>query len=109
MNDELVRLLENYRADPGIRAALLIGSDGFLVASAATDGVDTTAVAAQVADVLGVAHRLALELGQQETRYATFELTSLNVLVAPFEGALLLVLVGEPDALRLSYSLRTPV
>ena len=106
MNDELVGLLAAYRQDPGIRAALLIGHDGFPVASAAEPGIDPTVVAAQVADMLGVCHRLALELGQQETRYITFELTGLNVVVAPFEGDLLLVLVGEPEAIHLSYSLR---
>ena len=106
MNDELAGLLATYRRDEGIRAAMLVGHDGFPVASAAEPGIDPTAVAAQVADMLGVCHRLALELGQQETRYITFELTSLNVVVAPFEGDLLLVLVGEPEAIRLSYSLR---
>jgi predicted regulator of Ras-like GTPase activity (Roadblock/LC7/MglB family) len=106
VNDELAGLLKAYRQDEGIRAALLVGRDGFPVAFAAEAGIDATAVAAQVADMLGVCHRLALELGQQETRYITFELTGLNVVVAPFEGDLLLVLVGEPEALRLSYSLR---
>ncbi len=106
MNDELTGLLAAYRQDEGIRASLLVGHDGFLVASAADPGIDATAIAAQVADMLNVCHRLALELGQQETRYITFELTGLNVVVAPFEGDLLLVLVGEPEAIRLSYSLR---
>ena len=106
MNDDLAELLSAYRADPGVRAALLVGHDGFLVAAAAAAGIDVAAVAAQVADMLDVCHRLALELGQRETRFITFELTGLNVVVAPFEGSLLLVLIGEPEAVRLSYSLR---
>jgi predicted regulator of Ras-like GTPase activity (Roadblock/LC7/MglB family) len=106
MNDELADVLTAYRRDEGIHAALLVGHDGFPVASAAEAGIDPTAIAAQVADILGVCHRLALELGQQETRFITFELTGLNVVVAPFDGDLLLVLVGEPEAIRLSYSLR---
>ena len=93
MNDDLAALLSRYRLDPGVRAALLVGGDGFLVAAAAAAGIDVAAVAAQVADMLDVCHRLALELGQQETRIVTFELTGLNVVVAPFEGDLLLVIV----------------
>jgi predicted regulator of Ras-like GTPase activity (Roadblock/LC7/MglB family) len=106
VNDELSPLLDGYRTDPGICAALLVSGDGFLVASSTATGINAEAVAAQVADVLAVGHRLALELGQQETRFVTFELTGLNVLVAPFGGQLLLVLAGEPDALKLSYTLR---
>ena len=106
MNDDLVTLLARYRQDPGIRAALLVGGDGFLVAAAAAPGINVAAVAAQVADMLDVCHRLALELDQHETRIITFELTGLNVVVAPFEGELLLVLIGDPQAVRLSYSLR---
>lgn len=107
MNDELSPLLERYRTDPGIRAALLVSADGFLVAASAAADINAEAVAAQVADMLAVGHRLAVELGQQETRFVTFELTKLNVVVAPFDGQLLLVLAGDPDALQLSYTLRS--
>ncbi|GEM_PF-568687 len=107
MSDDLAALIAAYRSDPGIRAALLIEADGFPVVANADPQVDTTAVAAQIADMLQVCHRLAIELGQRETQFVTFELTELNVIVAPFEGDLLLVLVGEPAAISLSYSLRT--
>ena len=98
MNDELTGLLAAYRQDEGIRASLLVGHDGFLVASAADLGIDASAVAAQVADMLNVCHRLALELGQQETRYVTFRAHRTQRGGRPLRRRLLLVLVGEPEA-----------
>lgn len=106
MNDELSSLLTRYRHDEGVKAALLVSADGFLVAASAAHGLNPEAIAAQVADVLAVGERLAIELGRQATRFVTFELTGLNVIVAPFDDTLLLVLVGDPAALKLSYSLR---
>ena len=104
--DALSSRLQLFREDPGVRAALLVSADGFLVASAVDDTVDAEAVAAQIAAVLLVGRRLADELGQAETRYVTFELTGLNVVVAPFEGDLLLVLVGGADTITITYTLR---
>lgn len=107
MTDELSAILSAYRTDAGVRAALLVNTDGFLVAADADGDLDTTAVAAHVADALRVCHHLALELGQHEARFITFELSALNVIVAPFDGDVLLILVGEPGAVNISYSLRT--
>jgi predicted regulator of Ras-like GTPase activity (Roadblock/LC7/MglB family) len=106
MDDTLVSKLQPYRERPGVLAALLVSRDGFLVAAAADDGIDTEAVAAQVAGVIDVGARLAEELGQDETRYIGIELSGLNVVLAPFEGELLLALVGTHDAIALEYKLR---
>jgi predicted regulator of Ras-like GTPase activity (Roadblock/LC7/MglB family) len=106
MDDTLVSKLQPYRERPGVLAALLVSRDGFLVAAAADDGIDTEAVAAQVAGVIDVGARLAEELGQDETRYIGIELSGVNVVLAPFEGELLLALVGTHDAIALEYKLR---
>jgi len=106
MDDTLVNKLEPYRTQPGVLAALLVSRDGFLVAASADDRVDAEAVAAQVAGIIDIGARLAEELDQTETLYVGIELSGMNVVLAPFEGELLLALVGTPDAIRLEYRLR---
>jgi predicted regulator of Ras-like GTPase activity (Roadblock/LC7/MglB family) len=106
MTDVLRDELARYRRDPGIRAALFVSGDGFLVAAAAEPDIDAEAVAAQIACVLQAGRSLAAELRQQATRYLTFELDELNILVAPFDNDLLLVLIGRPGTLDLSYTVR---
>jgi hypothetical protein len=56
--------------------------------------------------VLQAGKRLAAELAQQAAHYLTFELDALNILVAPFEHDLLLVLIGVPGTLDLAYTVR---
>jgi uncharacterized protein len=104
--DALVSKLEPYRERPGITAALLISRDGFLVASVADGSLNAEAIAAQLGATIDIGARLAGELGQQATRYITFELTGLNVVLSPFNEDLLLALIGTPDAISLSYNLR---
>jgi predicted regulator of Ras-like GTPase activity (Roadblock/LC7/MglB family) len=106
--DALTNRLAALRTSPGIRAALLISRDGFVVASDADETIDSEAVAAQVAGVIDIGQRLADELGQTEARYFSVELESLNVVLAPFGSELLLALIGDPDALNLSYTLIHP-
>jgi len=103
--DALVRQLTPYRQRPGIRAALLISHDGFLVAATADETVNAEAVAAQIGAVIDVAARLAGELDQPATKYITFELTGLNIVLSPFSQELLLALVGTPEAITLSYTI----
>lgn len=104
--DALVHQLEPYRRRPGVLAALLISRDGFLVASLTDDGVNAEAIAAQLGATIDIGARLAGELGQPATRFITFELTGLNAVLSPFNEDLLLALVGTPDAIGLSYTLR---
>lgn len=104
--DALLEELSRYRRDPGIRAALFVSGEGFLIAGSADESIDTEAVAAQIAGVLLCGRRLAAELGQTATRYLTFELDDLNILVAPFDQNMLLVLIGRPGTLELSYTVR---
>jgi predicted regulator of Ras-like GTPase activity (Roadblock/LC7/MglB family) len=106
MDDTLVSKLEPYREQRGVLAALLVSRDGFLVAASADDRVDSEAVAAQVAGIIDIGTRLAEELEQSETRYIGVELSGMNVVLAPFEGELLLALVGTPDAIKLDFKLR---
>jgi predicted regulator of Ras-like GTPase activity (Roadblock/LC7/MglB family) len=106
-SDALLEKLAPYRATPGIRAAMLIQRDGFVVAADADDSVKVDAVAAQVAGVIDVGARLAAELDQAATRYLTVELDSLNVVLAPFGDELMLVLVGEPSTLVCEYRIVT--
>jgi len=107
MDDNLVSKLAPYREHPGIKAALLISRDGFLVASSADDDVNVEAVAAQVAGIIDISARLADELNQEKTGYITIELTDLNAVLAPFGGELLLTLIGTPEAIGLQYTLRS--
>ena len=106
--DSLVTRLASYRETPGIVAALLVSRDGFVVAAAAEPDFATEAVAAQVAGAIDLGARLAGELGQPEAKYISFEFDTLNVVLAPFGEELLLVLVGDPDALICEYRLNTP-
>jgi predicted regulator of Ras-like GTPase activity (Roadblock/LC7/MglB family) len=106
--DILAAQLAPYRETPGIVAALLISRDGFVVAADADPGFTSEAVAAQVAGVIDVGARLAAELGKPEAKYISVELEDLNVVLAPFGGELMLVLVGMPSALTCEYRLVKP-
>ena len=66
------------------------------------------AVAAQVAGVIDIGARLAAELGQPGARYISLDLDGLNVVLAPFDGELMLVLAGVPSALICEYRLIRP-
>lgn len=104
-DDVLAARLAPYRAVPGIVAALLISSDGFVVAADADPGVAVEAVAAQAAGVIDLSARLAGELAQHEARYISLEFDDLNVVLAPFGDELMLALVGRPDTLICDYRL----
>ena len=105
-SDALASKLAPYRERPGVKGALLISHDGFLVAAAADTDIDTEAVAAHLGGAIDIAARLADELGQRETRLITVELDGLNIVLAPFSDELLLCLVGTPEAISLDYRLR---
>ncbi len=105
-SDALASKLAPYRERPGIKAALLVSHDGFLVASSADADVNAEALAAHAGGVIDIGARLADELGRRETRLVTIELDELNVVLAPFSDELLLCLVGTPDAISLEYRLR---
>jgi predicted regulator of Ras-like GTPase activity (Roadblock/LC7/MglB family) len=105
VDDALVSQLEPYRRRPGMKAALLISSDGFLVASSTDGSLDAEAIAAHIGGVVDIGARLAGELAQEGTRFVTFELTGLNIVLSPFGDELLLALVGTPEAITLKYGL----
>jgi len=105
--DSLALRLAPYRRAPGMRAALLISHDGFVVAADAEPGFHTEAVAAQVAGAIDLGARLAGELDQPPAKYVSLEFEALNVVLAPFGQELMLVLVGAPDALVCDYRLIT--
>ena len=106
--DILAAQLAPYRETPGVVAALLVSRDGFVVAADADPGFKTDAVAAQVAGVIDIGARLAAELGRPGARYISLDLDGLNVVLAPFGGELMLVLVGLPSALACEYRLIIP-
>jgi predicted regulator of Ras-like GTPase activity (Roadblock/LC7/MglB family) len=103
--DILAAQLAPYRDTPGIVAALLVSRDGFVVAADADEGFKADAVAAQVAGVIDIGARLSVELGQPGARYISLEFDSLNVVLAPFNGELMLVVAGLPGALACEYRL----
>jgi len=105
--DILAAQLAPYRETPGIVAAMLVSRDGFVVAADADESIKAEAVAAQVAGVIDIGARLAAELGQPGARYISLEFESLNVVLAPFDGELMLVLAGLPGALICEYRLVT--
>ena len=105
-SDALVGKLAPYRERPGVKAALLVSHDGFLVAASADTDIDAEAIAAHLGGTIDIGARLADELGQHETRLITIELDDLNVVLAPFSDELLLCLIGTTDAITLEYRLR---
>ncbi len=106
--DTLVSHLAPYREIPGILAALLVSRDGFVVAADADPGFKSEAVAAQVAGIIDIGARLAAETGRPATRFVSVDLDDLNFVLAPFDGELMLLLAGSPDALRCEYRLTRP-
>ncbi len=106
--DILAAQLAPYRETPGIVAALLVSRDGFVIAADAEEGFKADAVAAQVAGVIDIGARLSAELGQPGARYISLEFDSLNVVLAPFNGELMLVIAGLPGALACEYRLIKP-
>jgi predicted regulator of Ras-like GTPase activity (Roadblock/LC7/MglB family) len=106
--DTLAARLAPYRQTPGIVAALLISRDGFVVAADAEESFASEAVAAQVAGVIDIAARLSTELGRPAARYISVEFDGLNLVLAPFNGELMLVLAGLPSALACDYRLVKP-
>ncbi len=106
--DILAAQLAPYRQTPGIVAALLVSRDGFVVAADAEPEFNADAVAAQVAGVIDIGARLAAELGRPGARYISLDLDGLNVVLAPFDGELMLVLAGLPSALICEYRLTKP-
>jgi predicted regulator of Ras-like GTPase activity (Roadblock/LC7/MglB family) len=106
--DILAAQLAPYRQTPGIVAALLVSRDGFVVAADAEPDFKAGAVAAQVAGVIDIGARLAAELGRPGARYISLDLDGLNVVLAPFDGELMLVLAGLPSALICEYRLTKP-
>lgn len=105
--DKLAAKLTPYRATHGVAAALLISHDGFVVAADAEPGFNAEAIAAQVAGVIDIGARLANELGQGAARYITLDFDDRNVVLAPFGDELMLVLVGTPSSVVISYHLTT--
>jgi len=105
-SDALGSKLAPYRERPGVKAALLISHDGFLVASSADPDVNAEAIAAHVGGTIDIATRLADELAQRETHLITVGLDDLNIVLAPFSDELLLCLIGTSDAIKIEYRLR---
>ncbi len=106
--DILAAQLAPYRQTPGIVAALLVSRDGFVIAADADPEFKADAVAAQVAGVIDIGARLAAELGRPGARYISLDLDGLNVVLAPFDDELMLVLAGLPSALVCEYRLIKP-
>ena len=105
-SDALGTKLAPYRERPGVKAALLISHDGFLVASSADPDINAEAIAAHVGGTIDIATRLADELGQRETHLITVGLDDLNIVLAPFSDELLLCLIGTSEAIKIEYRLR---
>ena len=106
--DILAAQLAPYRETPGVVAALLVSRDGFVVAADADAGFKADAVAAQVAGVIDIAARLSGEFHQPESTCICISFDDLNVVLAPFDGELMLVLAGLPSALACEYRLIKP-
>ena len=107
-DDALAAQLSPYRATPGVVAALLVSKDGFVVAADADPGLDADAIAAQAAGVIDIGARLAAELGRREARIICVDLDDLTVVLAPFGGELMLVLVGLPGTITSEVRLNVP-
>lgn len=107
-DDTLAAQLAPYRATPGIVAALLVSSDGFVVASDVDAGIDPVAIAAQVAGVINLGAVFASELGQPKLNLLALDFDTLNAVIAPFDSELMLVLVGKPEALTFDLRLNKP-
>ena len=68
-SDALVAKLAPYRERPGVKAALLVSHDGFLVATSADPDIDAEAIAAHLGGTIDIGARLAD--GSASTRRAS--------------------------------------
>lgn len=107
--DAFAKRLAPYREAPGMLAALLISSDGFVVAADADPAFDVDAFAAQASGVIESSLRLARELDEKAAKYVAVEYENATMVLAPFSSELMLALVGRPATLRCHYSINTTV
>ena len=96
----LDRVLTPYLELDGIDAAMLVSTDGLLIAAAGTHEFDIEALAAYSATALSAAIGLAEELETRLTGSVTLDLHSAHLTLAQLSADLFLILVGSHDGHR---------
>ena len=100
--DPLKDALVDYLTIPGMLAAILVSDQGFMISGASAGSVDTASIAALVADTLSSAQRLGTQASGGPLGTMTAEYEHLTLLVAPFSGDVMLVIVAEPGSIAAS-------
>lgn len=88
-------ILSPYLEFDGIDAAMLVSTDGLLIASAGNQDYDREAIAAYSAAALSAAIGLAEELDTDLSRSVTLELAGNQLTLAPLTVDLFLLLMGS--------------
>ncbi len=94
---ELKKILENFCKLDGVRAALLVGSDGVLHESHEERELDSTRVAALVAACSGLGARTADELGLEVVSQSYIVYDNFNITFEAIADRTL-VIVADPGA-----------
>ncbi|MBE0428568.1 MAG: roadblock/LC7 domain-containing protein [Thermoleophilia bacterium] len=97
--DELEAIIRPYTEIEGIDAAGLSSLDGLLVAWSGDNGPDPEVIAAHAASMLASFKTMAEELGTTLPRLLNLELTGHDLILAPLNRDLVLILVGRKDAI----------
>ena len=98
MAKTLKNALREYLRIDGLKAAAMIGRDGFLIESALLGDMDLEGLGAFVATAIGSSEMMGkdLQLGELQVYLLEFEMGRVVIASA---GAEILVLVAEPDAM----------
>lgn len=88
-------ILTPYLELDSVDAAMLVSTDGLLIAAAGNNGLDHEALAAYSASALSAAMGLAEELGTRLTGSVVLDLHSTRITLALLTSDLFLLLVGS--------------
>jgi predicted regulator of Ras-like GTPase activity (Roadblock/LC7/MglB family) len=98
MAQGLTESLQELQTSNGLEMAAVVGSDGLVVDSAASPGVDAEEVCAMAASGLMMMDALGRALDGGEARNAILEFNGHTVMMAPVDDDNLLILLAGADA-----------
>jgi predicted regulator of Ras-like GTPase activity (Roadblock/LC7/MglB family) len=93
MSTSLHRLLQHFRVIDGVDLAAIVATDGLLMESSASPGVDAEAIGAVAANGLALAEALGREVSKGSAEQLTLEYAEGLVMIDPLTpDAMLLIL-----------------
>lgn len=100
MSSKLRNLLGRFRAAESIELAAVVATDGLLIESVASPGVDVDAICAVASNGLAMAEALGREIDKGGTVQTMLEYQDGLVVIEPISGdAMLLLLADTPEDL----------